>query len=89
MSKKENLNIVGMTCVNCSNAIERVTRKIDGVESVNVSFTAGLGEFIVRDEATLEAVKAKITKLGYEIAANYEELEDKKARNLKNILFKF
>ncbi|MBQ7271030.1 MAG: cation-translocating P-type ATPase [Campylobacter sp.] len=89
MSKKENLNIVGMTCVNCSNAIERVTRKIDGVESVNVSFTAGLGEFIVRNEATLEAVKAKITKLGYEIAVNYEELEAKKARNLKNMLFKF
>lgn len=78
-----------MTCVNCSNAIERVTRKIDGVESVNVSFTAGLGEFIVRDEATLETVKAKITKLGYEIATNYEELEAKKARNLKNMLFKF
>lgn len=89
MSKKENLNIVGMTCVNCSNAIERVTRKIEGVESVNVSFTAGVGEFEVADEAVLDAVKAKITKLGYEIATNYEELEAKKAQNLKNMLFKF
>ena len=89
MSKKANLNIVGMTCVNCSNAIERVTKKIDGVESVSVSFTAGLGEFIVRDSAVLEAVKAKITKLGYEITTNYEELEAKKAKNLKNMLFKF
>ena len=89
MSKKENLNIIGMTCVNCSNAIERVTRKIDGVKSVNVSFTAGVGEFEVADEAVLDAVKAKITKLGYEIATNYEELEAKKARNLKNMLFKF
>ena len=78
-----------MTCVNCSNAIERVTRKIEGVKSVNVSFTAGLGEFEVADEAVLDAVKAKITKLGYEIATNYEELEAKKARNLKNMLFKF
>lgn len=89
MSKKENLNIVGMTCVNCSNAIERVTRKIEGVESVNVSFTAGVGEFEVASDAVLDAVKAKITKLGYEIATNYEELEAKKARNLKNMLFKF
>lgn len=89
MSKKANLNIVGMTCVNCSNAIERVTRKIKGVESANVSFTAGVGEFEVADEAVLDAVKAKITKLGYEIATNYEELEAKKARNLKNMLFKF
>lgn len=89
MSKKENLNIIGMTCVNCSNAIERVTRKIEGVESVNVSFTAGVGEFEVANDAVLDAVKAKITKLGYEIATNYEELEAKKARNLKNMLFKF
>ena len=78
-----------MTCVNCSNAIERVTRKIEGVESVNVSFTAGVGEFEVANEAVLDAVKAKITKLGYEIATNYEELEAKKAKNLKNMLFKF
>ncbi|MBP3224698.1 MAG: copper-translocating P-type ATPase [Campylobacter sp.] len=89
MSQKFNLNIVGMTCVNCSNAIERVTRKIEGVESVNVSFTAGVGEFEVANDAVLDAVKAKITKLGYEIATNYEELEAKKARNLKNMLFKF
>ncbi|MDA3077093.1 heavy metal translocating P-type ATPase [Campylobacter sp. JMF_04 NA10] len=89
MAQKFNLNIVGMTCVNCSNAIERVTRKIDGVESVSVSFTAGSGEFEVADDAVLDAVKAKITKLGYEIATNYEELEAKKARNLKNMLFKF
>ena len=89
MPKKENLNIIGMTCVNCSNAIERVTRKIEGVTSANVSFTAGVGEFEVADEAVLEAVKAKITKLGYEIATNYEELEAKKAQNLKNMLVKF
>ena len=89
MPKKENLNIIGMTCVNCSNAIERVTRKIDGVTSANVSFTAGVGEFEVADDAVLEAVKAKITKLGYEIATNYEELEAKKAQNLKNMLVKF
>ena len=75
--------------MNCSNAIERVTRKIEGVESVNVSFTAGVGEFEVANDAVLDAVKAKITKLGYEIATNYEELEAKKARNLKNMLFKF
>ena len=89
MPKKENLNIIGMTCVNCSNAIERVARKIEGVTSANVSFTAGVGEFEVADDAVLDAVKAKITKLGYEIATNYEELEAKKAQNLKNMLVKF
>ena len=75
--------------MNCSNAIERVARKIEGVTSANVSFTAGVGEFEVANEAVLDAVKAKITKLGYEIATNYEELEAKKARNLKNMLVKF
>ena len=32
------LNIAGMTCVNCSNAIERVTKKIAGVLDAKVSF---------------------------------------------------
>ena len=33
------LNIAGMTCVNCSNAIERVTKKISGVIDAKVKKT--------------------------------------------------
>ena len=43
------LNIAGMTCVNCSNAIERVTKKIAGVLDAKVSFANGSGEFIIEN----------------------------------------
>ncbi|CZE50029.1 heavy metal translocating P-type ATPase [Campylobacter geochelonis] len=83
MSQKIKFNIVGMTCVNCSNAIERVTKKIDGVNDANVSFTSSLGEFDVENESVINSIKAKIQKLGYEIATDYEELESKKQKALK------
>lgn len=84
-TNKFKLSIVGMTCVNCSNAIERATSKIDGVKSANVNFSLGIGEFVVRDESTIDAIKQKIQKLGYEIAIDYDDLEKRKIERINNI----
>lgn len=89
MSEKVKINIAGMTCVNCSNAIERVTRKMKGVKGVNVSFNAGLGEFEVENQEVIPQIKSKIQKLGYEIAEDYAELEIKKQNHLHNLKVKF
>jgi len=83
--QKTRLNIAGMSCVNCSNAIERSARKIPGVKSANVSYNGGFGEFEVENDEILGALTAKIKKLGYEIVENYEELEAAKLANLKNL----
>ncbi len=88
MPSKITLNIVGMSCVNCSNAIERVSRKIEGVQDAHVNFANGSGEFVLDDPAVEETLKAKIKKLGYDIAVDYEDLERKKRRNLKAALFR-
>ncbi|MCI6988063.1 MAG: heavy metal translocating P-type ATPase [Campylobacter sp.] len=85
MSQKIKYNIVGMTCVNCSNAIERITSKIKGVKSANVSFASSYGEFEVDDPALAKTIESKIQKLGYEIATDYEELSRKKARALNSM----
>ena len=77
-----------MSCVNCSNAIERVSRKIEGVQEAHVNFANGSGEFVLADPALEETLKAKIKKLGYDIAVDYEDLERKKRRNLKATLFR-
>ena len=58
------LNIAGMTCVNCSNAIERVTKKIAGVLDAKVSFANGSGEFIIENAEVQAAIEEKIKKLG-------------------------
>ena len=83
MSQIFKLNIIGMTCVNCSNAVEKVTKKIPGVKNANVSFTTSLGEFEIENDEAKYKIKEKIEKLGYEIATNYEELALKKQNALK------
>ncbi len=92
MSKEKiNLNISGMTCVNCSNGIERVVKKLDGLESTKVNFASNSGEFTI-DNDKLDKTKliAKIKKLGYGVEEDIEALEKAKKESynkLKNLFF--
>ncbi|MCR4941561.1 MAG: cation-translocating P-type ATPase [Campylobacter sp.] len=84
--EKLKLNIAGMTCVNCSNAIERVTSKIDGVSGAKVNFANGVGEFMLKDISLKDSVIDKIKKLGYEVAFDVEEFEKKREKHIKFLL---
>jgi len=66
--KKISLQIGEMTCVNCSNAITRAVKKIDGVQEANVSFAASEGIFVYDESKTSQAeIEAKIIKTGYKV----------------------
>ncbi|NLC28411.1 MAG: cation-translocating P-type ATPase, partial [Campylobacteraceae bacterium] len=85
-NKTLNINISGMTCVNCSNAVEKVTKKLPGVEDVSVSFASSKGEFVYDPLKTDEAkIIAKIEKLGYGVSEDADSLEKAKAQDLKNL----
>lgn len=85
-TRKIELNISGMTCVNCSNAIEKVTKKMEGVKEAHVSFASSKGEFLIDTAVTNEeAIVKKIEKLGYTIAVDVEALEAEKAKGLVNL----
>ena len=58
--------ITGMTCAACSSALERVTRKMDGVSESNVNLTTAFLT-ITYDEAkvTPEAIIKKIDRAGF------------------------
>ncbi|QKF64813.1 heavy metal translocating P-type ATPase [Campylobacter corcagiensis] len=88
MSKRLTLNIVGMSCVNCSNAIQRAVKKIDGVVDANVNFSSGEAIFDVKSLKLEDIIKTKIEKLGFEVATDYEELNQKKLAHLKKLKFK-
>ena len=79
------LNIAGMTCVNCSNAIERVTKKIAGVLDAKVSFANGSGEFIIENAEVQAAIEEKIKKLGYGVAKDLAEFEAKREKHILNL----
>lgn len=88
--EKITLNISGMTCVNCSGAVEKVTKKMQGVDDAKVSFASSKGEFFI-DPALVDrqALVAKVEKLGYGVADDIEELEAKKSKDLRDLKLTF
>jgi len=86
---KLELNVAGMTCVNCSNAIEKVTAKMDGVEEAKVSFASSKAEFIIDPmKVKPEDIKQKIKKLGYSVVEDLKALEVQKKKDLKKLKYK-
>ncbi|WP_167957131.1 heavy metal translocating P-type ATPase [Anaerosporobacter faecicola] len=65
--KEVTLQINGMTCAACSSGVERTVRKQAGVETCEVNLTTAKAR-IVYDEKqiTLDTIKAKIEKAGFE-----------------------
>lgn len=67
----KSLKIEGMTCASCANAVERVTKKLQGVDQASVNFaTEKLS--ISYDEAavSLEDIQAAVEKAGYKAVSD-------------------
>lgn len=73
--REETYLIEGMSCAACSAAVERVTRKLEGVERSDVNLTTNR-MIIYYDEAkvTRELIMSKVKKAGFGISL-YEEVE--------------
>ena len=75
---KEKFTVTGMSCSACSAGVERVTKKLNGVKSAEVSL---LGESLsVEYDETLvkrEDIFAAVTALGYGIGEYREGKEER------------
>jgi len=60
-------DVEGMTCASCAVRIERVLGKQDGVESAVVNFAGQEARATVSSGADIEALRAAVAKIGYEI----------------------
>jgi len=62
------LNVEGMTCEGCENAIKAGVESLDGIASVESSFEEGWTK-VKYDKATtsVDAIEGKITDTGYEV----------------------
>lgn len=69
MNRIEEVYIIsGMTCAACSSAIERVTRKLDGVESSQVNLTTAQLRIIYdAEKVSEEVIFKKVEKAGFGI----------------------
>ena len=76
--KTESYHIDGMSCAACSSAVERVTRKMDGVQSSDVNLTTNK-MVITYDEGkvTESMIVEKVAKAGFQ-ASKIEETGDRK-----------
>lgn len=73
------LKIGKMTCTNCSGAIERVCKKIDGVSDASVSYVSSSGIFLLESSKIKDEVSKKIRELGFEVLEEENsELDEKR-----------
>ena len=76
----EKYNISGMTCAACSSAVERVTRKLEGVSESNVNLTTGILT-ITYDETkiTQNDVVTKVERAGFGAELHVEKNKEEKS----------
>lgn len=67
--REEKYEISGMHCAACSASVEKVTRRLPGVERSDVNLTTGLMDIVYDEQqATPEQICEKVRKAGFGIA---------------------
>lgn len=61
------LEVKGMTCGHCANAVTRALKEVDPKAEVKVDLEAGRVQ--VETSASAEAIAAAVTEAGYEVLA--------------------
>lgn len=85
-TEKINLNISGMTCVNCSNGIEKFLNKQKGIINTKVSFAAHEGLFEIDKQLySKEKLIQNIEKLGYKVEEDIKHLEEQEKKTFAKI----
>ena len=70
-----------MTCSACANRVERVTKKLEGVESSTVNFaTEKLTIKFNEDELSYGDIKAAVDKAGYKLVKEEDKVEEKEGK---------
>jgi Cu+-exporting ATPase len=85
-------NIQGMTCAACARTVERVTKKLSGVDEANVNLaTEKLNITFDPDLLTTAIIKAAVTKAGYKAieSADEKDLAGKKQGEINALRNRF
>ena len=69
------INVLGITCQDCSSIISAEVRKLPGVESADLDFVKG--QLVVEGNTDTEAIKATINRLGYRVQPEVDTLKQK------------
>ncbi|OOM76151.1 heavy metal translocating P-type ATPase [Clostridium sp. BL-8] len=87
--KTYTFKVEGMTCSACSSRVERVTKKLNGVQSSVVNLaTEKLTINIDEDEIGYSEIKAAVDKAGYKLVKEAEKSEEKKKLSASEVLLR-
>ena len=72
--REEHYEISGMHCAACSASVERVTRRMEGVERSDVNLTTGIMTIVYDETAvTPEMIIKKVEKAGFGAVLHQKE----------------
>lgn len=81
----QKFKITGMTCAACSSAVERVTRKMEGVSESNVNLTTALLTITYDEEkVSPEAIIKKVNRAGFGAELFVEQTKKEKKEEEEN-----
>lgn len=87
--KTYTFKVEGMTCSACSSRVERVTKKLKGVQSSVVNLTTEkLTITIDEDEAGYSEIKAVVDKAGYKLVREEDDAPEKKKLDESQVLLR-
>ena len=84
--------VEGMSCSACANRVERITKKIDGVESANVNFaTEKLTVRVDAEKVRYSDIKLAVDKSGFKLIKEEDQIKEvtKKKDESKLLLNRF
>lgn len=85
-----NFKIEGMTCSACANRVERVVKKLEGVQSIVVNFaTENLTVIIDKNKVDFKQICNIVEKAGYKLVKEGEVKSKKKLDEQKLLLYRF
>ena len=90
--KSSSFKIEGMSCSACANRVERITKKIDGVESANVNFaTEKLTVRVDAEKVRYSDIKLAVDKAGFKLIKEEDQVKEvsKKKDESKILLNRF
>lgn len=67
---KKELKIEGMTCTACAIAVEKASKKVDGIKSASVNYASEKLSIEIEEDLDLDLLYKAIENVGYKVASN-------------------
>ena len=61
------IKIAGMSCSGCGNRVQNALKNIEGIEEVEADHTTGMVKVASKSDVSEDAIKEKLTNLGFEV----------------------